>query len=143
MKFLKYPFTIKFYLGIIFIILSLIIGKVTFVTFFLYIDDPTNRYLSILAYLLSWPLLIIGIWWVGQEYAKAVRKYASYQFYHESLKKSTQKAINKTREFKNASYTTFRKGTQKAMSKTSEMKNKVKTTLQNKRRLLKRKIHRK
>ena len=126
MKIFKYSFSLKFYLGIIFIVTSLIIGKVTLVTFVLYLNNPVERWLSLAIYILSWPLLIVGIWWIGKEYAAAVKKYVSYQFYHDSLKKGTQKAINKTRQFKNASYTTLREGTQRTLQKTKEIKKTVK-----------------
>jgi len=52
-------------------------------------------------YILTWPLLIIGIIWVGTEYASTVRKYISYQFYHEKVKDRTQKAFYKTKEMSN------------------------------------------
>ena len=97
----KYTFSLRFYIGAIFIITSLIVGKITSVLFFLHFNDPTSRYVSLVGYLLSWPLLFWGIWWVGKEYGDAVRRYVSYQFYHQSFKAGTRKAVEKTKQFHN------------------------------------------
>ncbi len=93
-------FSWKFYLGVVMIIASLVLGKIAAAIFILYLDDATIRWLSAVIYILTWPLLFIGIWWVGKEYYDSIRRYASYRFYHESLKKGTQKAIGKTKELK-------------------------------------------
>ena len=96
---MKYTFSLRFYLGVIFIVTSIIVGKITSVLFFLHLNDPTSRYISLAGYLLSWPLLFWGIWWVGKEYGDAVRRYVSYQFYHQSIKAGTKKAVEKTKQF--------------------------------------------
>ncbi|MBI2573731.1 hypothetical protein HYV86_07735 [Candidatus Woesearchaeota archaeon] len=98
----QYRFSVKFYLGIFLIILSFIIGKVTTFLFFLHFDDVALRYASLIIYFVSWPLLFLGVWWVGKEYSDAVRRYVSYQFYQESVKKGTQKAVEKTKQFHRA-----------------------------------------
>jgi len=38
-------------------------------------------------------MLVIGVWWVGEEYALAVKKYFTYKHYHKHIKKGTKKAI--------------------------------------------------
>lgn len=94
----SYNFTPKFYCGILFIILSLILGKITTFIFLWYFNEPSLRWISLIIYILSWPILIIGIIWVGTEYASTIRKYISYQFYHEKVKDRTRKAFYKTKE---------------------------------------------
>lgn len=81
----------RFYVGVIFIILSLIIGKITQVTFWYYYDNKVIRWTSAIVYILSWIPFIIGILWVGREYAQAIHRYFSYKFYHESLKRGLLK----------------------------------------------------
>ncbi len=99
---LPYKFSTKFYLGILFIATSLILGKITTFIFLWHFNDPSLRWISLLIYILTWPLLIIGIIWVGTEYATTVRKYISYQFYHEKVKDRTQQAFYKTKEISSA-----------------------------------------
>ena len=88
----KLRFSTKFYLGIIFVVLSLIIGKVSQISFIIYFKDPFICWLSVIIYILSWPPFIIGVWWIGKEYAEAIQRYFSYKFYHRSLRKGTKKA---------------------------------------------------
>jgi len=64
---MRYHFSGKFYLGAVLILISLIIGKITTITFFFHFDDPFIRNISIIIYLISWPLLIIGVYWIGKE----------------------------------------------------------------------------
>ena len=97
-----YKFSTKFYFGILFIAASLILGKITTFIFFWYFNDTSLRWISLIIYVLTWPLLIIGIIWVGTEYASAIRKYISYQFYHEKVKDRTQQAFYKTKEISSA-----------------------------------------
>jgi len=90
-------FSTKFYLGIFFIILSLVIGKIVQFTFFAYFNDHFIRWISVIIYILSWIPFILGIWWVGREYAAAVQKYFSLKFYRESAKKGARKAVHETK----------------------------------------------
>lgn len=89
--------TVKFYLGILFVALSLIIGKITTVMFFYYFNDAKMRGIAIILYILSWPLLILGVYWIGKEYNASIKKYITYQYYHESIRKGTQKALYTTK----------------------------------------------
>lgn len=93
-----YPRSRKFYWGIVFVVVSLLIGKITTVTFIAYFPDSSLRWLSLVVYLLSWPILIIGIWWVGSEYYGHLKKYFTYRHYHESLREGTKKAYQRTKE---------------------------------------------
>lgn len=94
----EFKYTSKFYAGIIMVIGSLLLGKLVLISFVVYFNIPFIRWLSIIIYLLSWPMLFIGVWWVGKEYAKALHRYFSYHFYQQSLKEGTKKAYNKTKE---------------------------------------------
>ena len=93
----KYNFSIKFYFGILLILLSFIIGKITTATFIIYYNDQLWKWTSLIIYIASWPMLIIGIWWIGNEYATMLKKYISYKFYHESAKKGAKKVIDTTK----------------------------------------------
>ncbi len=114
----KYKFSNKFYLGIILIVVSFIIGKITTATFIIYFNNQLLKWISLIIYILSWPMLIIGIWWLGEEYTKMIKKYMSYKFYHESAKKGARKVISKT---KNKS----QKIKQKVTPKINQVKNKL------------------
>lgn len=95
--------SVRFYLGISFIILSLVMGKITtgvFLSCTLRKALCAGFWPSVVTYVISWPLLILGVYWVGREYYNQIRKYISYKFYHESLKRGTRKAVWKTRELK-------------------------------------------
>jgi len=95
---LKQKFSVRFYLGILLVILSLLIGKITQAVFVIYFGDKFLRWLSVIIYVLSWPVLVLGVWWVGKEYAESLRKYFTYKFYHESMKRGTKKVYGATRE---------------------------------------------
>ena len=94
----KFTFSIRFYLGVAFIIISLVLGKATTALFFIYYQDPFLRWVSLAVYVLSWPLLFLGIWWAGREYYSQFKKYTSYQYYHQSLQRGTKKVYHKTKE---------------------------------------------
>lgn len=89
----------KFYTGIFLIVLSLILGKITQLIFFIYLDDSWLMWSSLIIYILSWPMMVIGIWWVGKEYADKIRKYADYKYYHQSLREGTRRVVEKTKQF--------------------------------------------
>lgn len=91
-------FSWKFYLGIILILLSFIIGKITTIMFFIYFDDKYLRWLALAVYLLSWPMLLWGAWWLGKESYDKLKKYLRYQFYRESIKNRTAKAYHAAKE---------------------------------------------
>lgn len=56
------------------------------------------RIILITIYILSWLILVLGIIWIGTQYGEAVKRYMSYRFYHDSLKKGTKKVVVKTKE---------------------------------------------
>ncbi len=94
----RYQFPFRFYLGLVLIVASLIIGALTKITLLLYFHNSTIRWASVIVYLLSWPLLAVGGWWVGSEYYRLIRRYASYRFYQESIKEGTRKAYQRTKQ---------------------------------------------
>ncbi|MEW5896591.1 MAG: hypothetical protein AB1668_02785 [Nanoarchaeota archaeon] len=94
----RFKHTHKFYLGMVLIIGSFIVGKISTATFLLYLGDPSIRWLSIIAYVLSWIILVIGGWWVGKEYVEEIKKYISYKYYHESIKEGTKQIKEGTKQ---------------------------------------------
>lgn len=75
----------KFYAGVSLIVLSLIIGKITLAIFVLHLNNVLVRWGSLIMYMITWPMLILGIWWVGEEYYSAIKKYLTYRYYHEKV----------------------------------------------------------
>ncbi|MEK6969588.1 MAG: hypothetical protein AABW48_04125 [Nanoarchaeota archaeon] len=98
LKLSEFKYTSKFYVGVVLIISSFLLAKLVLATFVIYFNYPLIRWLSIIIYVLTWPMLFIGVWWVGKEYANALHRYFSYHFYHQSLKEGTRTAYNKTKE---------------------------------------------
>lgn len=81
---------LKLMFGIVLVIVSFLIGKITAATFILYIKSPSGRYLSIGIYLASWIMLFIGVYICGvegAEYVKKIYEYFSYKYYHEHVKR--------------------------------------------------------
>lgn len=115
----KIRFSWKFYAGILLVIVSAILGTVTKIFFFLYIYDAFQMWLWGILYLLSWPMLILGGWWVGKEYYDKIKKYADYRFYHESMK-------NKSRDFVSKARNTSQKIGAKAKAQGAKVKEDVK-----------------
>ena len=77
-----------------------------------------------MAYIISWPMLIIGAWWAGKEYVESIKKYFSYRYYSRSVKKGTRRAYGaakvKTKDLE-----------QKAKNKTLELKAKTRIMKEN------------
>lgn len=78
------------FIGIVSIIVSLLIGKLTTVFAIIYYNQPVVFWTSILFYLLSWLLLFIGIYLCGKEMDQARRfiKYFTIHYYHKKTKHS-------------------------------------------------------
>jgi len=95
---LKRGYSWKFYAGAALVILSMIIGVIAKFLIFVYISNPFWFWFNVAIYIVSWPILILGGWWVGKEYADKIRRYASYKFYQEELKKGTTKMYHLTKE---------------------------------------------
>ena len=89
----KLILTSKFYLGILLFILSLIIGKITTVSFLLSRNDELIKWTSVIVYILTWPMMFVGIWWAGSEYTQQIKRYFSYKYYHNHVKEGTKKAL--------------------------------------------------
>lgn len=141
---LKY--SIKFYFGILLFLGSLVIGKITLAIFLLYFNNPLIKWSSLIIYILSWPMLIIGIWWIGKEYAKALKRYFGYKFYHQSLKSGAKTIIQKTRAGTERAIYHTKAGTRrainqtmkihsKATNKTKQVRSNIKNRLKTKRKL--------
>ena len=93
-------FSLKFYLGIAFLIISFISGNLSKILFFLYFNDVTLRLVWALIYLCSWPLLLLGAWWTGAETYGAIKKYFSYWYYRDHIKEGTKKVYHRTKALK-------------------------------------------
>jgi len=88
----------KFYLGVFLFVLSLIIGKITTITFLLYKDDFIIKLVSIIIYIISWPMLFVGVWLAGKEYIDQLKKYLSYKYYHRHVSQGTKKALDASKK---------------------------------------------
>lgn len=95
---LKQKLSVRFYSGVLLIVFSFIIAKIVQVIFFLHFDNLFWRWFSIAVYVLTWPMLVVGVWWVGKEYAEQLRKYFQYKFYREAMKNKSRAAYLKTME---------------------------------------------
>ncbi len=82
----KKKFSKKFYIGIVLIISSLIIGKITQATFVIYFTNDFIRKLSVIIYILSWLPFILGITWAGMEYAKKYNRFFTFKYYKNKVK---------------------------------------------------------
>ena len=120
-------------MGVCFIISSFIIGKLTNLVFILYFNNSTIRWLSIIVYLLTWPMLFLGIWWTGKEYAESLRKYFNYKFDHRSMKRGTKRAYRaarkKTKTIRNKAKEKTRKIRENTRIKTQKLKETTKNKL--------------
>ena len=112
----KNRFSTKFYIGIGLILLSLLMGKIPFILLFFFsstLENPIVLTLTIVIYIISWPILIWGVWWVGKEYAYKIKRYFDYKYYHQSLKRGTAKAFQLTKEhtdnFRRKTFGAFKK----------------------------------
>ena len=52
----------------------------------------------IITYIISWPILFLGVYWMGKEYADSLRKYFRYKFYHQRMKQGTKRVYHATKE---------------------------------------------
>lgn len=132
-------FSGKFYLGASLILFSFIIGMITHFTIIIYFNQSTIRWVSIIAYAISWPMLILGAWLTGKEYVESIKKYFSYQFYSKSVKKETKRAYGiakeKTKNIENRARIKtqeFRTKTRQIKENTQRRTNKLKESARNK-----------
>ncbi|MFC1527769.1 hypothetical protein ACFL5D_03405 [Candidatus Neomarinimicrobiota bacterium] len=82
----KKNFSKKFYIGIGLIISSLVLGKVTQTTFIIYFTNGFIRNLSVIIYIISWPLFILGIAWAGMEYADKYNRFFTIKYYKDKIR---------------------------------------------------------
>jgi hypothetical protein len=90
-------FTLKFYMGVILIVASLTLGKLTIASF-LWSQSSIGQWISIIVYVLSWPMLFWGAWLAGKEYTNSIKKYNSFKFYHDSAKKGAKHMVEQGRK---------------------------------------------
>jgi hypothetical protein len=107
------------------IIGSLLIGALTKILLILYFYDALMRWTLLIVYFLTWPPLIVGAWWVGKEAADKIKRYASYKFYHHSLKEGTKRVYSGTKKVYSATKERTRKFQEKAKDRTKQFKEKT------------------
>ncbi len=94
----KFVLTKKCYAGFVLIAASFLLGFISKVIILRYFYSPAWISMSIFIYLISWIMLVVGGVWVGKEYFEATQKYFTYQYYHESVKQQTSKALVKAKD---------------------------------------------
>ncbi len=126
-------FSWKFYVGIVLIIASLIAGGIIKVLLLLYLNHPVLWWTLLIIYILTWPILVWGIWWAGKEYADKIKRYVSYRFYHESLKEGTRRvavhARDRTKKFAVNARAQTKRFHDKARAGTTKFREQVKSRL--------------
>jgi len=127
---MKFKYTLKFIWGIVLIVASLLLGLLTKIFMILYLNNENVFWSMVIIYILSWPMLIWGIWWAGKEYAESLRKYFQYKYYHNHMKVKTKKAYHATKErtqkLKERAKVKSAKLKEKTKEKTRKLKNKLK-----------------
>ena len=131
---LNLKFSIKFYWGAILVVISFILGMVTKLVFFYPPVTYNTRMSMAVIYLISWPMLFLGVYWMGKEYADSLRKYMQYRYYHKYVKAGTKKAYHATKEKTIKIRTKAKERTTKLREKTKAGKNKIKNKLKKRKR---------
>jgi hypothetical protein len=91
---MKLNYSLKFIWGVILIVLSLIIGGITKVVFILYLNNKSIAITMAALYIISWPMLVLGVWWVGKEYAESIQRYFRYKYYHKYVTAGAKKVVH-------------------------------------------------
>jgi predicted DNA repair protein MutK len=95
----KQQLTKKFILGVVIIVVSLILGKLIFIPFILFPLSYDVKWILLIIYILTWPLMFVGIYFAGMEgYRLATHKYKEYKkrtIYR--VKTSSKKAAEHTK----------------------------------------------
>ncbi len=95
---MKLKYSCKFYWGAVLIVASFILGIITKLIFFYPTINYDVRILMVTVYVISWPMLFLGVYWMGKEYAESLKKYMQYRYYHKYVKAGTKKAYHATKE---------------------------------------------
>ena len=103
----------KFYLGLAMFILSLVMGKIATVTFLLYHSDYLIKWFSVIVYIITWPMMFLGVWWAGTEYTNQLKRYFSYKYYHYHVKEGTKKAIITSKDMARKTHSHVSKNTRR------------------------------
>ncbi|MFC1733055.1 hypothetical protein ACFL6I_22380 [candidate division KSB1 bacterium] len=80
----------KIIIGLVVMIISIALGKTMQVIFVLNFEYVVWRYVSMMGYALTWPLLFLGIYICGvegSEHADKMSRYFSYKHYHNHAKR--------------------------------------------------------
>ena len=111
---LKLNYSVKFYWGAILIIASFVFGLITKFLFFYPTTNQNTRLSMVVIYIITWPMLFLGVYWMGKDYAESLQKYMRYRYYHKYVKVRTKKAYHATK-----------KRTRKIRTKTKERTTKI------------------
>jgi len=76
----------KLYIGIVFIISSMILGIITQVAIVYYFTNEFIRDVSVIVYIFSWFLLILGIAWAGKEYYNKYNYFSPFMYIKRKIK---------------------------------------------------------
>lgn len=89
-------YSIKFIWGVILIVSSFIIGIFTKILFLMYLTDKAIALPMLTLYIISWPMLVLGVWWAGKEYADSIKRYFQYKYYHKYVSAGAKKMVDTT-----------------------------------------------
>ena len=128
---LKKEYSWKFLIGAVMIVLSMVIGAITKILIFFYLDNAFWFWFNVIVYGLSWIMLFLGAWWVGKEYADKIKRYGSFKFYEQSLKKGTTKMYHFTRDETHKFRVNAHAGSIKFREKARNRTEKVRTNMKN------------
>lgn len=95
----KREVTVKFFIGVALIVISLILGKLVLIPILLFPGSTAWRTWMIIVYVFSWVLILTGIFLAGLEgFRLATHKYKEYQrrTVH-TMKRTGRKAAHKTK----------------------------------------------
>ncbi len=99
--------TVKFFIGVVLIVISLILGKLALVPIIIFPSSSTWRTWMITLYAFSWMLILVGIYLAGLEgFRLATHKYKEYQ--RRTVYTVKQHGITAARKTKNAAHKTKR-----------------------------------
>ena len=119
---MKLNYSLKFIWGIILIVLSLIIGGITKVVFILYLNNKSIAITMAALYIISWPMLVLGVWWAGKEYAESIQRYFRYKYYQKYVAAGAKRVVHTSQAVK-----------ARAKEKGDQIKNNVKVQINHER----------
>ncbi len=62
----------------------------------MYLTDKAIALPMLTLYIISWPMLVLGVWWAGKEYADSIKRYFQYKYYHKYVSAGAKKMVDTT-----------------------------------------------